>query len=428
MDHYIKEALKTSKTIIIPEIGALTRISETTGELMFMNYLKHDDGTLAQFISNKEGITEQEAKNLLAKHSREITATLNKGETYSIFKFGSFFKNEKGEFEFEQYKKTSKSTKNKTNTETILVSESEVKSEKKKTKRKPQKEAELLKNETVEGNITNLDNSNTGAIIQETELKKEKEVVSNEETSHVPETNLDAKNKVLEKTLELSKNEEQEKNSQGALALDSESTSNSRNSSESKKNKEKEVKNKIEEQKTDITTKSSSKKPLIIGILVLLISGAIGTILYVFVFNKEVQNKSNGEAIATQNIETSLDSETLNNDTISSTNTVENVITDSTGVASLENTENVSEPSDLSNQSEFIFSKPYKIIAGTFQKSQFAEAFAKKLNKEGVNSKIVNRNNQNYVIVDSYDDLNAAKKALKTLKSTVKKAWVLKLD
>ena len=300
MDHYIKEALKTSKTIIIPEIGALTRISETTGELMFMNYLKHDDGTLAQFISNKEGITEQEAKNLLAKHSREITATLNKGEIYSIFKFGSFFKNEKGEFEFEQYKKTSKSIKHKTNTETKLEAESEVKSEKKKTKIKTQKDIELLKTETAEANITNLDNGNTGSIVQEPEIKKEKEIASNEELSHVPDTNLDPKNKILEKTPQSFESKEQEKNSQGAEELNSESTSNSKNSSESKKNKEQEVKNKFEEQKTNKSTKSPSKKPLIIGILVLVMSGAIGTILYLFVFNKEVQNKSNGEAIAKQ--------------------------------------------------------------------------------------------------------------------------------
>ena len=78
MDHYIKEALSKTKTIIIPGIGALTRINELTGELMFMDYLKHDDGTLANFISSKEGISEQEAKNLLAKHSREITSILNK--------------------------------------------------------------------------------------------------------------------------------------------------------------------------------------------------------------------------------------------------------------------------------------------------------------------------------------------------------------
>jgi hypothetical protein len=428
MDHYIKEALKKSKTIIIPEIGALTKISETTGELMFMNYLKYDDGTLAQFISNKEGITEQEAKNLLAKHSREITATLNKGEIYSIFKFGSFFKNEKGEFEFEQYKKTSKSTKSKTNTENKLEAESEVKSEKTKTKTKikTQKDIELTKTETAEAILTNLDNSNPGSVIQEPELKKE--IASNEEISHVPDTNLDVEIKTLEKPLQSFENEKQEQNSQGGAELNSESTSNSKNKSESKKNKEKELRNKVEEQKTDRTSNLPSKKPLIIGILVLFMSGAIGTILYLFVFNKEVQNKSNGEAIAKQNEATSIISDSINNDSISSINTVENEFTDSTGVASIENTKNVSESPELSNQSEIVFSKPYKIIAGTFQKSQFAEAFAKKLKKDGVNSKIINRNNQNFVIVDSFDDINSAKKALKTLKSTVKKAWVLKMD
>ena len=110
MDHYIKAALEDSKTVIIPGFGALTKINETTGELMFMDYLKHDDGVLAQFISNKEGISEQEAKNLLAKHSREISAMLNKGEVYSIYNFGTFSKNAQGNYEFEQFQSSTNAT------------------------------------------------------------------------------------------------------------------------------------------------------------------------------------------------------------------------------------------------------------------------------------------------------------------------------
>ena len=65
-----------------------------------MPYLKFDDGKLAAHISKTEGIDQQAAENMIAKFIREIQSQLDKGDSFDIFEFGSFFKNAAGEIEF----------------------------------------------------------------------------------------------------------------------------------------------------------------------------------------------------------------------------------------------------------------------------------------------------------------------------------------
>jgi hypothetical protein len=55
MDKYLLLLLKEVNTIIIPDLGALTITNHSTGEIMFMPFLKYDDGKLATYISEKEG-------------------------------------------------------------------------------------------------------------------------------------------------------------------------------------------------------------------------------------------------------------------------------------------------------------------------------------------------------------------------------------
>jgi hypothetical protein len=103
MDKYLISILKEINTIIIPGIGALTITNKETGEIMFMPYLKHEDGTLARYIAEKEGWDENTARNLIAKYVREIEAKLNVGDTYDMFQFGSFRKDSSGDLIFEQW-------------------------------------------------------------------------------------------------------------------------------------------------------------------------------------------------------------------------------------------------------------------------------------------------------------------------------------
>ncbi len=93
MEKYLLEILQNVNTIIIPGFGALTITNHDTGEIMFMSYLKHDDGKLVSYIMENEGLGELEAKNLVAKYVREIEMTLNDVGFYEIMELGTFYKN-----------------------------------------------------------------------------------------------------------------------------------------------------------------------------------------------------------------------------------------------------------------------------------------------------------------------------------------------
>ncbi len=103
MDKYLLEILTGSNTIIIPGLGALTITNKDTGETMFMPYLQHDDGKLAEFITAKDGIDLANAKIMVAKYVREIQAKVDKGESYDMFQLGTFVKGSNGDIEFEHW-------------------------------------------------------------------------------------------------------------------------------------------------------------------------------------------------------------------------------------------------------------------------------------------------------------------------------------
>lgn len=100
MDKYLSDLLHEIKTIIIPGIGALTLIDRDKNEIMFMSYLRHDDGTLATYIAERENLDLNDAKIMVSKYAREILAQLDTGERYDMFQFGSFMKGSDGEIEF----------------------------------------------------------------------------------------------------------------------------------------------------------------------------------------------------------------------------------------------------------------------------------------------------------------------------------------
>jgi len=121
MQNYLTELFKEENTVIIPKLGALTLIDRNTNELMFMSYLKHNDGTLVRYIAKKENTTELEAKAKLEQYVATILDTIASGKTFEITKIGRFFKSADGEIQFitpQQYpskepnKKEEKKTEN----------------------------------------------------------------------------------------------------------------------------------------------------------------------------------------------------------------------------------------------------------------------------------------------------------------------------
>ena len=155
MNMYLKQILSEQNTIIIPGLGALTLTNEKTGEIMFMSYLKHDNGELAAYISEKEGIDLNLAKNEVAKFVREVSAKLDQGDTYSIFEFGQFIKNETQEIDFVSWNKlkdSSDSTENKSESTPIVTEEPIVEKvvESIEEEKKPIREAIIPPVETTE--------------------------------------------------------------------------------------------------------------------------------------------------------------------------------------------------------------------------------------------------------------------------------------
>jgi len=198
MNKYLQELLKLAKTVIIPGLGALTITNDKTGDLFLMSYLKHDDGKLAEFIASKEGIELIDAKNNLAKYVREITALLDKGESFDIFNFGKFKKDASGEIVFEQATKIehklSESTFSIDVNEKLaaqLETVTEIDSEKNQIKEQPsldtilnekvdenKKEEEIIEKEIVKSDV-NINQENVSTQIESntnTELKEDKAV------------------------------------------------------------------------------------------------------------------------------------------------------------------------------------------------------------------------------------------------------------
>ena len=101
MNKYLIEILKLQNSVILPGLGALMIPSQKTGKVFFNQHLKFNDGSLARYLAEKEGVELQEAQNKVAKFVREIEAQIGKGEAYDMFEFGKFFKDETGDVKFE---------------------------------------------------------------------------------------------------------------------------------------------------------------------------------------------------------------------------------------------------------------------------------------------------------------------------------------
>jgi cell division septation protein DedD len=100
MNEYLIELFKEENTVIIPGLGALTVVNRATNELMFMSYLKHNDGTLEKYIAHKDGIEKEVAKGKVEQYVQEISNVIENGGTFNIAKIGFFSKDASGEVQF----------------------------------------------------------------------------------------------------------------------------------------------------------------------------------------------------------------------------------------------------------------------------------------------------------------------------------------
>ena len=100
MEKYLQQLLKEVNTVIIPGLGALTVTNHSTGEMMFMPYLKYDDGKLSSYIAERKGSSIEEAKDFILSKVEEIINGLENDGVSNLSGVGVFTKSSNGDIEF----------------------------------------------------------------------------------------------------------------------------------------------------------------------------------------------------------------------------------------------------------------------------------------------------------------------------------------
>jgi hypothetical protein len=182
MDKYIKQILLEENTVILPKLGALTITSASTGEMMFLSYLNYDDGKLAKFITEKENISVDEAKEKIKTFVDDAKEKLDNGQNCNLGKLGHFFK-KNDEIFFEDYATSDEESKNQINIIEVEAPENVVPNETETTNEILEEiiePAEIVELETEIPAAKSLDdilNSPVQEVIEQIEIPTEKESI-----------------------------------------------------------------------------------------------------------------------------------------------------------------------------------------------------------------------------------------------------------
>jgi hypothetical protein len=396
MNKYFIEILRNRTLLTIPKFGALTVANRKTGKIVFNPNLTFDDNVLSDYIAEKDGVDKVEAKNTIAKFVREIEAILDKGETYDIFQFGKFYKNDKGEVVFEStIENIEKATPTTENKEDSAKEKAEVK-----------------------------ENVYIPPVIEKTEDVKE-------EPKQKLESSLDdIKNKYKKAEKKTVKEVKDTKDKVVTAAAPS---------ADDIKNKFKKSNKKTEKPKKEKKEKGEKKKrrvlPLIL-LLLLLVGIGVGGFLYqdkikelmgVTKTAEHTKGDSEKDKIS-ENIENQNDDSNLDENSTDLEVVDENVENETDEIVA-EETENVveevvaeevqPEPEPTVNSS---VNGNYHIIGGAFGEESNATNFAEK-----TGGKVLGKFNGLYqVAIKSFDTRDDASSGLKQLSSEYPSAWILK--
>lgn len=385
MDKYLLEILKLVNTIIIPGLGALTITNKETGEIMFMPYLKHDDGKLSAHIAEKEGWDENEAKNLIAKYVREIQADLDQGEEYTMYQFGSFVKVD-GDIEFKNWKKPTGKVEN----EYIPpVVEKEVEQE--PTKENPK--VVELKEDPVE--------------------KLEEKVAEEKSTPIIPIIPKEVNSTEIKKELNIEEKEEQEATVAKLVSLQ-------------------EIQDKKEKKKK----KGAGFWIGIAMLSILLIGGAYVGLNYdsvkqhlPFLADNSVTETEEGEDVEES---TPLEESDIIDEQLSETSDDDSLEDEISEEVTEENDAEISpeeiieEEVALSNNTSFSSELPYQIIAGAFSEEANATRLVEKLKGEDYPALQMKRGSKYMVSVKSFATRADAQAELAAIKKVASGGWITK--
>jgi len=400
MEQHILSILKESNTIIIPNLGALTITNQTTGEIMFMPYLKYDDGKLSNYIAEEEGISSDEAKTKITSFTENILNKLTTSGSASLPGIGTFSKGE-DDIEF-------KHDSNAENTQTIIETSPQV----------PASETnEEIQNETPIEEV----------IEPVQEEQNETEIETRPETTPEDQTDITTEDKELDSELTTPSKEEQK----AALKAEKEAKTKAESEAKAKAKAEKEAKIKAEKEakakakaekknKKTLNEDSNSSKPkkkrgIVFWILILLvlILGAGGT--YVGLNYEDVKDKlpflshEKHEEVSEEHDEVSEEHEESND----LENNEETTSTESSNETHKTRTHAKSE------------NGAFYIILGTFNEEVNARGLAERLSMEGVNNaNVIERDGRYSVIYNKFSTKDAALSELETARTKAKNAWI----
>lgn len=444
MHKYIADYLKETNTLIIPKVGALTITNEKTGEMMFMPYLKHDDGKLAEFVALKDGIEFESAKEKVASFAQEITESLDRKGKYKLKGIGIFVQNKDGEVEFEIKVDSEVEEAKKERPAVIpLVETTEPIKDKKQTPAiETPVEEEISKEEAEDISVQEISEDAPEYEAPEAIIYAEKPIIAaetfvepNEVIREVEKSETNEEENIAEvagKELNILEKEELAKNQAKLDELKKESK-NAKASIE-KENYQREIakgKSKKEEGK-EVSKKKNSKMLLLIIMVVVFGAGSVLVGLNFnkikqsipFLADKEVTEKVKvPEVKKEENVETQEDvTEATETEGITEENTEERATETVETPLQEEKVEPETKPTPV------VTSSPgaYHIIVGTFTEEKNAINFATKLQGEGHSAQVVLGLGRHLVSVKSFDNKENAKSAVSEYHGVTKHAWVFK--
>lgn len=89
MKSIILKSLETNSTTIIPNFGAIMKMGKST---LFNEFLKYDDGKLAQVFATEKGVSIEEAKENINKFITQVNSNIEGGNSHILEGIGTFSK------------------------------------------------------------------------------------------------------------------------------------------------------------------------------------------------------------------------------------------------------------------------------------------------------------------------------------------------
>jgi cell division septation protein DedD len=420
MNKYLLQILHDINTIIIPGLGALTVTNSKTGEIMFMGFLKHDDGNLAKYISEKEGISENDAKNLIAKYVREINIQLDKGESYDMYQFGRFSKID-GEINFENWNKynttdaTSENviiekvedqqTVEATNSVEEIATEIEKAEEKIEAKEEPEVQDEQVIEKVISIDEILSSHEPTEPSVENIEKAEDAPIeIENEEVFEIVEAKIE----------------------EVIAPIEQENKIEEKIDAHSEKAKTKPIKADIKPEK-NTAKKETEKKKRGVGfwILMFLILILVGGGITAGIFIDEIKKAFSSTKIEHEiNIENDTSSDVIlekieDQVSLKEENSETNETTENTEIQE-------TEVKEVKSEKQSYVGLGFHIIAGGFSSEENANNLAKKYQAEGKNSSVLGKFDELYLV--AYESFSSKEEAQSALKSSAIKGWVFKYE